>query len=100
MLKFNTVFVIGAGASMPFNFPSGAGLFSDIRRLTPDDLRVQVGGLSRDGAAAFAAVIGDSQEESLDAMLEQQPLEFQAAGKRFIAAQLLRAENRFLSTEY
>jgi hypothetical protein len=95
LLKYKTVFVLGAGASMPYGFPSGMKLLEAAKNLTMDDLagmdssqgdrRVHVG---------LLAALSGTQEESIDAMLETQPENVQAAGKRIIAAEILSAESK------
>ena len=37
-IKENTVFVLGAGASIPFGYPTGDGLRESICALDPDDI--------------------------------------------------------------
>jgi hypothetical protein len=96
MLKFRTVFVLGAGASMPYKFPSGATLLDDAKKLNQESLRELINDYLHSGRdLELLAALADTQEESLDAMLEYQPEHIQIAGKRLIAQEILRCEHRF-----
>jgi hypothetical protein len=93
VIKPLTVFVVGAGASVPFKFPSGLGLLRDARIQKADKIRQWTHDkVIREELVQFCDRLRDCQELSLDAMLEYQPAHFQAAGKRLIADRLLRCE--------
>ena len=94
MLKFRTVFVLGAGASIPFGFQSGAAMLRAAKELTRTQLRTAINGaLHHDQEVLLLDAIANTQEESLDSMLETQPVHIQAAGKRLIARRILTAES-------
>jgi hypothetical protein len=93
MLFRPTVFVVGAGASIPFGFPSGLSLLREAKALRPDDITKKTNRiLNPQQVEELSSVLRDCQEESIDAMLEQQEPILQAAGKRIIAQSILRAE--------
>ena len=93
MIKPLTVFVVGAGASVPFKFPSGLSL---LREAKMQKARVIAqwthGKVDGEDLQQFNEMLRDCQELSLDAALESQPPIFQGAGKRLIADRLLRCE--------
>jgi hypothetical protein len=93
MIKPLTVFVVGAGASVPFKFPSGLSLLRDAKvqkaRVISQRIHDKIAG---EDLHQFREMLRDCQELSLDAALESQPPILQAAGKWLIADQLLRCE--------
>lgn len=118
MITNKTVLVLGAGASVPFGFPSGQVLFDIIRFfLNPGYPRYPGNGLSisqwlpshlewslpesfkmlnsvfsKESLDAFGGKIYKSGEESIDAFLEYQTGEFLEIGKAAIAAVMLAFE--------
>jgi hypothetical protein len=94
MLKKQTVFVVGAGASAAYNFPTGKTLFRDARSNSVDSWLHQTQSLlGKAEAQQFMEILRDSQEESLDSLLEFVPSALKTAGKIFIADKLLESEN-------
>ena len=95
MLSHKTVFVLGAGASMPYGFPTGRDMLNDAREWTRDDLKLVTGYyLNEDEETALLAMLADTQEESLDAVLETQPERIRTAGKRAMARQIWVCEHK------
>jgi hypothetical protein len=114
LLAKHTVLVLGAGASMPFGFPSGEKLVSRIltiledeapkaplqlirRALGSDQLQVPLGKTPRapelgDPVASFREGLFYSGRQSIDMFLEHNP-EFLTIGKMAIAAALVPLEN-------
>ncbi len=67
----------------------------DAKAYTRDDVRTMTNSmLTVIEEDQLLSALSDTQEESLDAMLETQPGNIQAAGKRIIAKTILRAENK------
>jgi hypothetical protein len=94
MLNHKTVFVLGAGASTPYDFPSGAAMLAEAKQLTREDIRRYTNDfLHREQQSQLLEALADTQEESLDSMLETQPALLQAAGKMIIARRVLTAES-------
>jgi hypothetical protein len=94
MLKHKTVFVLGAGASIPYGFPSGAEMLREAKQLSCEDIRARTNNaLHPDQEGVLREALVDTQEESLDSMLETQLAHIQAAGKRLIARRILEAED-------
>src|ERR1700683_290409 len=92
MLKTRPVIILGAGASMPYGFPSGRQMLDDARRLSAWDLSNQVPAEHREGAIALHKALMKTLEQSIDAMLETQPAEVVNAGKDLMARTLLQCE--------
>jgi|GEM_PF-375957 len=93
-----TVLVLGAGASMPFGFPSGYDLKKDIcfsllptKRRPPRLQLIEVGFQERD-IEGFRLALLKSGKQSVDAFLEHRQ-EFLEVGKAAIACHLLPREN-------
>jgi hypothetical protein len=92
MITAPTVLVLGAGASMPFNFPSGAKLLQDIINLLPTDrMRQHVPASNPTDLMAFQKALSHSGVSSIDAFLEHRP-EFIEVGKIAIALCLMPCE--------
>jgi hypothetical protein len=97
MIKKNTVLVLGAGASMGFGYPSGAGLRDHLisglgnENDQPHGLLSEMG-FPKDDIARFRLALNRSGTLSVDAFLEQRR-EFVAIGKAAIASHLLRCES-------
>lgn len=88
MIQDETVFILGAGASIPFGFPSGKTLVdriikgshddhSDFGQLFPRNLRLE-----------FSKALDLSFAPSIDDFLEKQP-KFMEVGKAAICSQLI-----------
>src|SRR6185503_18817651 len=97
MLGKPTTFILGAGASMPYGFPSGRALLMTIcRELTTHDsnlerLLLQCGHEHHE-LQAFASAPAQSRLPSVDLFLEHRP-EFMTLGKQSIAAILVPLED-------
>ncbi len=97
MINVPTAFVLGAGASMDYGFPSGRGLLMSLCRelrnenskltLTLYDLRFPINIIND-----FCKALDLSMLQSVDAFLEQRP-EFMEVGKAAIAAALIPHED-------
>jgi hypothetical protein len=96
VLKTETVFVLGAGASVPFGFPTGLSL----TRLVVEHLEGKAGLygvltniLKLDGAYVeqFCKTLLNSGKNSIDAFLEHRP-DYMDVGKAAIAAALINYE--------
>src|SRR5258708_21837314 len=103
MIRRNTVFVLGAGASYPYGFPTGEGLVSEIIAFASEertrDAFIQNGCLDRD-VKRFAQDLSDAQLPSVDAFLEYRP-DFLKIGKLAISLSLIpRERDEFLSRGY
>ncbi len=102
MITKPTVLVLGAGASIPYGYPSGAGLvkeiFQDIEsnawRSIYDAL-----GVEHSELRSFRAELHQSQKPSIDAFLEHRT-EFTKVGKVGIALSLLSKENPDLLLDF
>jgi hypothetical protein len=76
MLTKKTVLVLGAGASIPFGFPSGQKLLRDIVKETAEPKRTCLGevllqcGFNESYIKAFSSALLKSQRMSVDAFLE------------------------------
>lgn len=101
MIEQKTVFVLGAGASAPYGFPSGIELKNQIITLlgNPETPRAQriFSHLNVENAAAiikdFREALRESGKNSVDAFLEHRP-ELIELGKLAIAAVLIPCENQ------
>lgn len=94
MIKKETVLVLGAGASMPYGFPSGQGLVDLICNVSPDIKRILEEIVKNDIKLAtnFIEDLKKADPDSIDDFLEHRP-EFQEVGKAAIALILLPLEN-------
>ena len=99
MIKQKTVFILGAGASMPYNFPSGAQLRTLICAATTQPQQTTLGQWLIKGMAeataliAFAQAFSRSNVISIDAFLDKRR-EFLDIGKMAIAAVLTEIERK------
>ena len=101
MIKRPTTLILGAGASVPFGFPSGEKLRNDVlSRLNPGNV-ISYGetlqlfyklDFGEDILKAFTAALLRSGKLSVDSFLEHRP-EFIPIGKAAIALELIRYEN-------
>lgn len=92
MIKNNIVFVIGAGASVPYMFPSGPKLIEEYKKNPPDVITNATDGVvhPRDAQDLWQA-LHTSASGSIDALLERRT-DLEAAGKALIASHLLKNE--------
>jgi hypothetical protein len=98
LITKRVVLVLGAGASMPFGFPSGAKLKSEIvRKLeSPNDTMKAIATqleFSEDHISLFCNALKHSGKRSVDAFLEHRQ-EFLGIGKVATACELLSHEFR------
>ncbi len=111
MITTPTVFVLGAGTSIPYGFPSGKGLVDHICEATrerntylpsiPDDSRylisrkqvkkILIKTFGEKDTRNFGNTLFSSQQLSIDAFLEHRP-EFAEIGKLAISLLILRKE--------
>jgi hypothetical protein len=94
MITRQTVFVLGAGASYPYGFPTGEGLVNQIISMartdpTPDGFVYN--GCNETDVKRFANDLADSDAPSVDAFLEHRP-DFLKIGKLAICMALLPQE--------
>jgi hypothetical protein len=89
MIKTPTVFVLGAGASMPYGFPSGDTLAADICQANRD--RLEPFGVGPKEYEEFAKQLRASDQASVDAFLEHRQ-KFIKVGKLAIAFHLIGCE--------
>jgi hypothetical protein len=102
MITKPTVLVLGAGASIPYGYPSGAGLVKNIfQSITNTDWReiYNAYDVSDSEMSALKSELYLSQKLSIDAFLEHRP-EFLRAGKIAIALSLLSNENPDLLSDF
>ncbi len=92
MINRNTVFVLGAGANVPYGFSTGGGLVQRTRSLDPRALMGNAGNqITAQESAAFAAAASDNMLPSIDALLEHRE-DLQKVGKRVMATLLYQEE--------
>ncbi len=96
MITSETVFVLGAGASIPYGFPSGIELREELCKVGTAGLPISdtlmVCGISNNETGLFASAFRDSRIGSIDAFLSRRN-EFVDIGKLAIAAVLCAREN-------
>jgi hypothetical protein len=96
MIKTPTVFVLGAGASVDFQFPIGKDLLqavvNNLRATTQVRDQVLASGFSAKDVDDFSNALRLSAEWSIDAFLEKRPA-FMDVGKAAMAAVLILQEN-------
>jgi hypothetical protein len=91
MLRKQTVFILGAGASAPYQFSTGRGQLNDARTYTAEQLAERFSPVSRKLAPQLLTRLLKTGEPSIDAMLRpDSPLV--AAAKGIIARDLFRVE--------
>ena len=97
MIRQKTVFIIGAGASAPFGFPTGNKLVDDVNRLISSRDEQQtisnVTGCRRSLVEDFRLALVNSEKTSVDAFLEHRP-EYLEIGRAAIARALIPHENK------
>ena len=92
MISLRTVFVLGAGANVPYGFSTGGGLIDKIRGVDP---RSRMGNAGQQITAResedFRSAVNDNMLPSIDAMLEHRR-DLVKVGKRLMAAILYEQE--------
>lgn len=91
-----TVFVLGAGASIPYGYPSGVSLLKQLARLNPNHIPFRAAqqlGFSRDDISRFTSLLQQSAPPSIDHFLERRT-EYDRLGKILIAGLLLESESK------
>jgi len=93
MIKNKTVLVLGAGASMPYGFPSGQGLVDIICDSDNPSKKLVAEGavVAPNEVSSFVNALSEADPESIDVFLGNNP-EFEKVGKAAIAATLLPRE--------
>jgi len=92
MISLRTVFVLGAGANVPYGFSTGGGLIDKIRGADPQSRMGQAGEqISRRESEAFRIAMMDNLLPSIDAMLEHRR-DLVSVGKRMMATILYEQE--------
>jgi hypothetical protein len=97
MIEIPTVLVLGAGASVPYGFPSGTGLYHEVVQMDPEAFPVEVNRLNRTKmfrtrkVLEFKVELCDSGVKSVDVFLESRR-EFERVGKAAMACVLGRYE--------
>jgi hypothetical protein len=103
MIRNRTVFILGAGASYPYGFPTGEGLVNEIISLTRTNTPHTVfssNGCSAEEVLRFSHDLSDSELSSVDSFLEYRP-DFLMLGKLAICLALIPKEKDYvLSREY
>jgi len=97
MITKRIVLILGAGASIPYGYPSGHQLKWDIIKklnASPSRLRISLKnlGISDEHINEFREVLFESGQFSIDALLEKRP-EFIDVGKLSIVLMLIPLEN-------
>jgi len=94
MLSKQTVMILGAGASMPYGFPSGQQLLRSAQKYTsPEQLSGYIRPADRRGIRPLFDALQGTMDQSIDAMLETLPAPVVDVGKGFIAQSLLQCEH-------
>jgi hypothetical protein len=94
MIKKRTVFVLGAGANVPYDFSTGAKLLEKARTLKVPELeRLTAGRLHRYQLEPLQVALEGNLLPSIDAMLEHRK-DLWPAGKQVMAALLYEEEAR------
>ena len=95
MITKPTVLVLGAGASIPYGYPSGENLVRDVVLSISNTAWKEIYnacGITDSEMYTFRSELHQSQKLSIDAFLEHRP-EFLKAGKVAIALSLLSKES-------
>jgi hypothetical protein len=99
VISTSTVFVLGAGASAPYEFDTGRGLLERARALSVHTIAERIAPLPRQGAPDLHDALGHTGESSIDAMLEAR-VNIQAPGKALMARLLLEQEREALKKRH
>lgn len=93
MIRHKTVFIIGAGGSCAYGFPSGQQLLIDAKVSRTKDIQKETRNYYPDSRVdAFRAALADSQSDSIDSLLEYRD-DCEHLGRLYIASKILRAEH-------
>jgi hypothetical protein len=96
MFEKKTVFVLGAGASKPYGFPTGQELLVNLRTRSRINLRQLTGDtVTEDEAANLGRALRSTMLPSIDMLLEHRP-DLRQIGKRVMGIRLLQKEKDFL----
>lgn len=108
MITQQTLFILGAGASFPYGYPTGLGLRENICLNTYNRIQKYTQKLDRPGgmeaynllekSKKFVEVFSKSQNESIDLFLARNK-EFSEVGKVAIALELVYRESKSTFTE-
>src|SRR5262249_14489545 len=96
-----TVFVLGAGASKSYGYPSGPELVKNMLQLHENVTHVLRNlRYSQDNWGPYQEALRKSAQSSIDSFLERRP-DMRELGKVLIAADILRCENegRFFNSD-
>src|SRR6266498_4216063 len=98
MIEKKTVLVLGAGASIPYGFPTGKQLLEEIVFIaghspTPVETSLRECGFPRDFISDFVNELNRSGRKSVDAFLEHRT-EFERIGKAAMIAVLIPKEGQ------
>jgi hypothetical protein len=91
MIEEDTVFILGAGASIPYGLPSGQRLVDLICNINADDRRILNKIEEKKVVDDFIADLSEAEPDSIDEFLSNRK-EFQKVGKASIARILLPLE--------
>jgi hypothetical protein len=94
MINRRTVFVLGAGSSYPYGFPTGEGLVDEIISLVKEDRTLDAfvyNGCVDEDVKRFGRDLADSDAPSVDAFLEHRP-DFLKIGKLAMCLSLIPKE--------
>lgn len=95
MFDRETVLVLGAGASMPYDFPSGRGLLNlAVAQDSQDIQRYLEMGIDGAHVRQFVRALKHSGRQSIDAFLEGTRGEYDNIGKAMITALISEREDR------
>ncbi len=91
MIRVPTVYIIGAGASVPFQFPDGRKMRLEARKLSVDQLVEQSLAMHKHQVEPLFRALRNALDGSIDSLLETRP-DLARHGKCLIARMLLNAE--------
>jgi hypothetical protein len=92
MIRKETVFILGAGASIPYGFPSGKTLVKEIIKDSRNETSSFSQMFSQGRRLEFSNALDLSFAPSIDDLLEKRP-EFMDIGKTAISIQLIQRED-------
>lgn len=91
MIKTPTVFVLGAGASAPYGFPTGSELIEDVIHINGGQGNESRFGYPEEKIQDFCDRLAGSFTDSIDVFLEKNS-QYQTLGKRMIAHKIKECE--------
>lgn len=92
MIRIDTVFVVGAGASVPYGMPTGGELLQTAQALDQQRLTLRLANrFSSDRVEPLWEALADCQDSSIDALLEHRS-DLDVEGRTLIASLLLEFE--------